>query len=161
MPCPSSCLVFCCSAAPLLPFLLPADLQSNNLPSFTGFTSGLAIFVCSILRKVEENCLFQSSYLLIFQLSQVKLNGGVCCLPAKNPSPWVTVWSHLQFTQLSPVFHKNTQSLWWVGVLKLPRHHLIVCNAILWDSIKVLDIFPIMQESANTLTSLNGQSWRA
>lgn len=52
----------------------------------------------------------------------------------KSVSPWLTVWSSPQFTHLSSAFHKNTQSLRWAGVLKLPNH-------LFWDSIKVLDIF--------------------
>lgn len=47
VPYPFSCLVPCCSAAPLLPFLLPAALQPNNLPLFSGMNSGIATFVCS------------------------------------------------------------------------------------------------------------------
>lgn len=36
-----------CSATSLLPFLLPAALQPNNLPLFAGINSGMATFVCS------------------------------------------------------------------------------------------------------------------
>lgn len=43
----------------------------------------LLLSALEILRKFEENCLFSSSYLLLLQFSQVKFNGGVCCLPAK------------------------------------------------------------------------------
>lgn len=59
----------------------------------------------------------------------------------KSVSPWLTVWSSPQFTHLSSVFHKNTQSLRWAGVLKLPSHQLTMCNALSWDSIRLLDIF--------------------
>lgn len=44
----------------------------------------LFLSALEILRKVEENCLFPSSYLLLLWFSQVELNGGVCYLPAKN-----------------------------------------------------------------------------
>lgn len=58
--------------------------QTTYLPLLTLLLERLFLSALEILRKVEENCLFPSSYLLL-QFSQVKLNGGVCCLPAKNP----------------------------------------------------------------------------
>lgn len=59
--------------------------QTTCLPLLALLLEWLFLSALEILRKVEENCLFPSSYHHLFQLSQVKLNGGVCCLPAKNP----------------------------------------------------------------------------
>lgn len=133
-------LLFCYTTVAFSLAGCPAAKQLTSL-CWDEFWNG---YFCLLLRYWENLKKIASSQDLIFFFnSSVKLNFMVeyVVYQQKSVSPWLTVWSHSQFTQLSSVFYESAQPLRWAGVLKLPSHQLTVCNAVSWGSIKVLDIF--------------------
>lgn len=141
VPYPSSCLVFCALLHHCYFFAchLPCS-QATYLSLLLLILKWLLLAALGYGENLKKNWLLSSSYLLLL-FSQVKFNGVVFCLPAKFCVTLTYCVVQMQFTHLSSVFHKNTQSLRWADVWELPSYHLAMCNALFWDSIKVLDIF--------------------
>lgn len=102
--CPAVLLHHCCLFSCQLP------CNQTTYPSLLGWIlEWLLLSALEIRRKFEGNCLLSSSYLLL-QFSQVKFNGGVCCLPAK-------ICVTLTYCVVQPAIY--------VSLLCLPQKHSI------------------------------------
>lgn len=88
-------------------FSLAWCLQSNISSFFTGFTSATAICFCSgdSEKSWRKSPLPEIFSYLLFQFSQVELNSGAHCLPAKkSTSSWIAMRSHPGFIQFFSVW---------------------------------------------------------